>query len=80
MSERHNIYRLLDETGEVSGEPRGDGVKGSPASGFATDVEPSPDPLSVLLEEVVLPILQRVNDSLDELERVVARIAEAPHG
>lgn len=51
-------------------------------SNLAEFPQPNPDnfALSVLLSEVLLPILERVNASLDELEQVVARIAEAPHG
>ena len=42
-------------------------------------IEVAPD-MGILLAEVLLPILERVNASLDELEQAVARIAEAPHG
>ena len=49
-------------------------------SNIAEFPRPDNEALSVLLADVLLPILERVNQSLDELEQAVARIAEAPHG
>ena len=53
--------------------PGGRGSVGQPRS--------ESDPLlSVLLAEVLLPILERLNDSLDDLEQAVQQIMQAPHG
>ena len=51
-----------------------------PDTGVTELGKPTGEAMSILLAEVLLPILERVNDSLDELERAVARIVEAPHG
>ena len=81
MENRQNFERLkLYEPWKTgSGEPNR--VENTPLSlPLAAHPAASPDPALSILLEAIMPILERVNDALDELEAAVNRIADAPHG
>ena len=81
MENRQNFERLKLHK-NWAGEPSGVESRFRPPSPTLATGESAASSLalSVLLGEVLLPILERVNQSLDELERFVTQIAEAPHG
>lgn len=78
----NRLFLARDEADMRSLSERGHGTCSRPmASQSVGQPRSESDPLlSVLLAEVLLPILERLNDSLDDLEQAVQQIVQAPHG